>query len=72
VIAELELAKDMEVGLQFVSELKKVELGLDDDGDPVTSLVVVAAEGVLKEKFERPKRLPRAAQIALRALYDAL
>jgi hypothetical protein len=72
VIAELELAKDMEVGLQFVSELKKVELGLDDDGDPVTSLVIRAAEGVLKEKLERPKRLPRAAQIALRALYDAL
>ena len=40
VVATLELAKDMEVGLRFVSRLEKVELGKDADGDPVTSLVV--------------------------------
>jgi hypothetical protein len=40
VTAELELAKDLEQGLTFVSKLEKVELGIDQDGDVITSLIV--------------------------------
>jgi hypothetical protein len=73
VITELELSKDGEVGLTFVSRLERVELGLDEDGDPITSCVILAVEDVTPaKKQEKPKPLPRTAVIALRALHDIL
>jgi hypothetical protein len=45
VVAELELAKDGETGLVFVSRLERVEIGRDVDGDPITSCVVREVEG---------------------------
>lgn len=45
IVAELELAKDGEIGAQFVSRLKVVEIGIDQDGDPITSCVIEAVEG---------------------------
>jgi AAA domain len=44
VIVTVELAKDFEEGTQIVSRFERVELGSDPDGDPITSLVVVAAD----------------------------
>jgi hypothetical protein len=44
VVAELELSKDGETGLQFVSRLKVVEIGTDQDGDPITSCVIEAVD----------------------------
>jgi hypothetical protein len=41
VIATVELAKDMPEGATMASQLKVVELGLDQDGDPITSCVVL-------------------------------
>jgi hypothetical protein len=45
IIVELELAKDGEVGLAFVSRLDRIELGRDEDGDPITSCVVREVKG---------------------------
>jgi hypothetical protein len=45
VIVTVELAKDFAEGTEIVSRLERVELGTDADGDPITSLVVVPAEG---------------------------
>jgi hypothetical protein len=44
IVAELELSKDGETGLQFVSRLKVVEIGFDQDGDPITSCVTEAID----------------------------
>src|SRR5262249_35997842 len=46
IIAELELSKDGEVGLQFVSRLVQRDIAIDEDGDAITSCVVEAVEGV--------------------------
>jgi hypothetical protein len=72
VVAELELAKDMEVGLRFASRLERMELARDADGEPIASLVVREAEGGFKTSAPRQKKLPPAAQITLKALYDAV
>jgi AAA domain len=81
VIAELELAKDMEVGLVFVSRLEMVELGRDGDGDPVTSLVVREVEGAGAKTAAKPVRgrktddgekVKRAVEDAYERLADAV
>jgi AAA domain len=43
VTTTVELAKDMAEGATLQSRLKVVELGMDQDGDPITSLAVVPA-----------------------------
>lgn len=45
VIVTVELAKDFAEGTEIVSRLERVELGADADGDPITSLVVLPADG---------------------------
>ena len=40
----VEWAKDMADGAETFSTLETVEIGIDDDGDPITSCVVVATE----------------------------
>ena len=73
IVAEIELAKDAEPGLQFVSRLERVEIGYDEDGEPITSCVVEAVEGPsAKASPDTIRRLPKAAQTALRALKDAI
>jgi hypothetical protein len=76
VVAEIELAKDMEVGLVFVSRLERVELGRDEDGDPVASCVIreidEAAAIAAAKRPEKRRKLSKAAQIALRALHEAI
>lgn len=61
--------RDMAVGRTFHYRLREVELGVDQDGDPVTSCVVErAAEG------EKPRRatVKGKAEIALQALQTAI
>jgi hypothetical protein len=78
VAATVEFAKDMAEGATFVSRLKVVELGTDADGDPVTSCVVEPVETAQdkpaqdKSAKSKPKPLPKTAQIALRALSEAI
>jgi hypothetical protein len=45
VIARVEHMKDGEAGTVFISKLEKVDLGKDDDGDPITSCVPIRTEG---------------------------
>ena len=44
VVATVELAKDSEAGATIVSRLESVEIGIDPDGDPITTCVVVPTD----------------------------
>lgn len=51
VIAKIELMKDGEMGDEIRSHLKQVEIGIDDEGDTITSCIVVEDD----KKSENPK-----------------
>jgi AAA domain len=71
IVAELELSKDGEVGLQLVSRLKVVDIGVDQDGDSITSCVVEAVDsGAVLSRAAKPP--PKSCQTALRALHKAI
>jgi hypothetical protein len=70
IIAELELSKDSEVGLQLVSSLRVVEIGVDQDRDAITSCVIEEVESPPVTVKTRPP--PKSAQTALRALRKAI
>ncbi|HEX4409949.1 MAG TPA: AAA family ATPase [Xanthobacteraceae bacterium] len=66
----VEHMKDAEAGAVISSRLDRCELGIDDEGDPITSCVIVPTEG----NGVGPKR-PRLSPIAiagLRALNECL
>ncbi len=69
IVAELELAKDGAAGLTFVSKLETVEIGIDEDGDPITSLIVVPVEGGAARPAEKSERQPPRSQ---RLLFDCV
>src|SRR6202011_1395546 len=71
VIATVELMKDGPQGEEFASQLEVVEIGIDDDGDKITSCVIVPVEGLAPQK-EKPKKLPAAAAKALKALHEII
>lgn len=60
--------RDMPIGEPFAYTLRTVFIGSDEDGDPVTSAVVVLTEAPAK----RAPQLKGQALIALRAFDDAL
>ena len=74
IVAELELSKDGEVGLQFVSRLVPVPIGVDQDGDAITSCVVEEVTGavVSAKKSGKTRAPPKSNQTALRALRKAI
>ena len=66
VIVTVDLAKDFAEGTEIVSRFEGIELGTDADGDPITSLVVVAADAsnarqVTSRKLSDRQRLALAA-----------
>jgi hypothetical protein len=67
VIVTVELAKDFAEGTEIVSRLERIELGMDADGDPITSLVVRPVEGPIQRRTVTRKLSPRH-KIALDAL----
>jgi hypothetical protein len=71
IIATVELMKEGPQGDEFASRLEVVELGLDDDGDKITSCVIAPVEGLAPQK-EKPKKLPAAAAKALKALHEII
>jgi hypothetical protein len=71
IIATVELMKDGPQGEEFASRLEVVEIGTDDDGDKITSCVIVPVEGLAPRK-EKPKKLPAAAAKALKALHEII
>lgn len=76
IVATLELAKDGVTGLEFVSKLKPVDVGLDEDRDPMTSCVIEPVGEPARQKAEktapRPKPMTNTAKICLRALHMAV
>ena len=67
VTAEVVKQRDGPCGGVFCYTLKTVELGVDQDGEPVTSAIVVPAE-----KVKKTIRLSGKNEIAMQALYDVL
>ena len=67
VMAKTSKQRDMPTGKVFAYVLRDVELGADEDGEPVTSAVIEPTEPV-----EQKPRLSAQQTIALQALDDAL
>ena len=64
VVAELELAKDGETGLVFVSRLEKFEIGRDADDDPVTSCVVrEVTDAAAEAASKKPAKARRSDEV---------
>jgi hypothetical protein len=55
-------------------QLESADLGIDDEGDPITTAIVSdkMLDGQARKASTKAARLPKAAQIALRALNDVL
>jgi hypothetical protein len=72
VMAEVEYMKDGPAGARFLSQLKVVDVGCDQDGDPLTSCIITAVDE--SQIPARPKKikLTNAATIARRALSEAI
>jgi hypothetical protein len=71
VVATVEHAKDFEAGAVVTSKLERVELGTDDDGDPIASCVIVPVEGAVEAKAKGPKLAP-AVKLALDQLHELI
>jgi hypothetical protein len=65
--------KDGPQGDEFTSKLMVVELGTDDDGDPITSCVVEPVDGLTpKRATTKATKLTKGATIALAALHETI
>jgi hypothetical protein len=71
IVVMVEYAKDGLQGGSVVSRLEVVEVGTDEDGEAITSCVVIPAEAV-DANASKPPRMSKAATIALRALTEAI
>jgi hypothetical protein len=72
VVAEVEWMKDGPEGDRVVSRLDHVDLGLDNAGKPIGSLVILPEDAGPIAKERPTAKMPKAAQIALRALAEAI
>ena len=73
IIAMVELMKDGPQGDEIASKLEVIELGEDDDGDTITSCIIVPVDSLQPSAREsRGAKLPKCAQNALTALHYAL
>jgi hypothetical protein len=72
IVATLELSKDGEAGAEIVSRLVPVEVGTDEDGEPIKSCIIVAVDAPASAKAAKGAKLSKGAQIALRALQKAI
>ncbi|OGI41830.1 MAG: hypothetical protein A2150_00505 [Candidatus Muproteobacteria bacterium RBG_16_64_11] len=69
-VATVEKSRDGESGKSYGFKLRVVDLGLDADGDPLTTCIIEATDAAPASKRTRP--LTGAAQVALRALREAI
>jgi hypothetical protein len=73
ILTTIEFMKDGPEGETVASRLESVEVGIDSDGDPITSCIVVPIEGAAAQpRTSKGDRLPKAVQTTLRALQEAL
>ena len=70
IVVEVEWMKDGPEGDQIVSRLEQVEVGTDEDGEPITSCVVVPVEGGAQKDFGTLK-LTRNQQTMFSMLHAA-
>jgi hypothetical protein len=70
VIVTVELAKDFAEGIEIYSRLELVEVGRDQDGDKIASLLVVAADNVVQPGHQR--KVKGAKKVALDLLRKAI
>jgi AAA domain len=71
VIATIEVMKDGAQGDEFASKLEVIEVGVDDDGDAITSCVIAPVDGSAPRNDKSPKLTASAAK-AFRALYEII
>jgi hypothetical protein len=64
--------KDGEAGDRFAFSLRRVELGADDDGDPVTTCVVQSEDAGPTKRSTRERRLSPKQALLLRAVHLCL
>jgi hypothetical protein len=58
IIAKVEHMKDGEAGAVFACKLERVDLGTDDEGDPISSCVIVPTDvGAARTKLPKTQRL---------------
>jgi hypothetical protein len=69
---KVEKQKDGAAGETFAFNLEVVDLGLDEDGEPITSCVVVPSAATPTRKTAKAPRLPPAARLACEALRKAI
>jgi KaiC/GvpD/RAD55 family RecA-like ATPase len=69
-VATVEKSRDGESGKTYGFTLRVVDLGADDDGDPMTTCVIEAADALPTARRARP--LTPAGQVALQALREAI
>jgi hypothetical protein len=67
ITAMVEHMKDGEAGATIIAKLEPVDLGFDDDGDPISSCIIVPAQAQPK----MPK-LPDAAKLAFEKLQEVI
>jgi hypothetical protein len=64
--------KDGPQDQDFASRLEVIEVGIDDDGDKITSCVIAPVEGLTPARGESQPKLAKGAKIALAALHEAI
>ena len=69
IITTVEWLKDGEEGEEVFSRLEQVEVGVDDDGEPITSCVIVPSN---ESTVAAGRRVTGAAKIALELLQRAI
>jgi hypothetical protein len=72
IVATVELMKDGPQGEELVSKLQVVEIGLDEDGDRITSCIIEPVEGLAAARNDKAAKLTKGAKIALAALHEAI
>lgn len=74
ILAEVELMKDGPEGDILISRFIQIEVGIDEDGEPITSRVVEPADGepLRRSAGKKPKRLTASAKVALDTLRKAI
>jgi hypothetical protein len=72
IVVEVEFMKDGPEGDKLVSRLVVVEVGTDDDGEVMTSCVVVEGDGTAAKSKTKAPKMTKAAGTGLRALHKAI
>jgi hypothetical protein len=72
ILVTVEFMKDGDAGDTIASHLKSFVVGRDEDGEPITSCVVVESAASCAKVPKSKKRLSKSAQIALKALQRAV